>query len=274
MAYAPIMLLLASAFALHTVNVWPNYAPGETTKHSGDATRVGNETHMTNITYPLLYINNMPKRLTPFPAVIINPGGGYNIVVTDKEGSEIATWLNQQGYFTAVLTYRVPNKRDAAYQDIQRAMSLLRSRATEFNIDTSRIGIIGFSAGGHLTARITSSDGKRTYQPVDDHDKVPFNPNFSLLIYPAYLIDKHVPAPEVTPRKGMPRMFLEQTKDDYYLCAPEYTAALEKVGVSATLALYDKGGHGYGLRDPPGKEWAKRAQEWLSGQNMNRSCEN
>jgi acetyl esterase/lipase len=251
------------------IDVWPHFAPGEHSKDPGHITpdHSGNVTRITNVTSPRLSINLLPKRAQPYPAVIVNPGGGYSILAVDIEGSEIASWLNSQGFVTAVHTYRVPGKRDGAYQDIQRAVSVLRSRAAEFNIDPNKIGVIGFSAGGHLTARVSSSDGKRTYDPVDDHDKVSFLPNFSLLVYPAYLLDQSKqPAIEVKPRQGMHPLFMEQTRDDHYFCVEQYSAALDKVGVSNKLVVYDKGGHGYGLRLPtslPAHEWSLRAQEWL-----------
>jgi acetyl esterase/lipase len=264
------LCLLVPAFAQEktvTFPIWPHFAPGETTMNTGQSTTSGGVTRLTDVTspqmtvYPLAHAKNMP-------AVIVFPGGGYSILATDLEGSEIAQWLNSLGFVAAVLDYRVPNNRDGAYQDAQRAVSVLRARAKEFEIDPKRLGVIGFSAGGHLAARLTSNLGVRTYTPVDKADRESDAPDFTLLVYPAYLIDAKTgqPSPEVTPRTGMPPMFLAQTRDDPYLDAPAYAAALEAVDVPTKCMIYPKGGHGYGLRLPAtdaAHAWSTEAATWL-----------
>ena len=190
-----------------TLDVWPGLAPGEQTQQTGTATPGGGITRLSDVTRPQLLLFPALGR-GPHPAVMVCPGGGYSILAIDLEGTEIAQWLNGLGFTAAVLYYRVPNKRDGAFQDGQRALSLLRSRATEFGIDPHRLGVLGFSAGGHLSARLACGYGTRSYTPIDAADKASPRPDFAALIYPAYLLDPTgVPAPEVRPHAGMPPPF-------------------------------------------------------------------
>lgn len=255
-----------------TVDVWPGLAPGEKTASTGrvDVDTSGHVTRLTDVTRPQLLVFK-PEGSHPHPAVVVCPGGGYQILATDLEGTEIAHWLNSQGFVAAVLYYRVPNKRDAAFQDVQRAMSLVRARAAEFGVDPGRVGVMGFSAGGHLAARLAAGYASRSYTPVDKADRMSCRPDFVLLIYPAYLIDKATgrPAPEVQPHLGMPPMFLVQTRDDPYLDAPAYAQALDRAKVENRCFIYDVGGHGYGLRLPPDRPahaWPDEAAAWLREQ--------
>ena len=167
--------------------------------------------------------------------------------------------MNGLGFTAAVLDYRVPNKRDSAYEDACQALSLLRTSAQGLGIDPHHLGVLGFSTGGHLAARLAANA------------KGDARPDFAVLVYPAYLIDKATgsPAPEVRPHSGMPPVFLTQTRDDPYLDAPAYASALQAVGVSAKSAIYDTGGHGYGLRLPrtqAAHAWPGEAAAWLKQQ--------
>jgi acetyl esterase/lipase len=259
-----------AAAAPETIDVWPGLAPGEQTKDTGKITGGPNDRHVTDITQPQLAIFRA-SGAGPHPAVMVCPGGGYQYLTTTKEGTDVAQWLNTLGFTAAVLYYRVPNNRLGAYQDGQRALSVLRSRATEFGIDPARLGVLGFSAGGHLAARLAVNAGPRSYPAVDADDTASCRPDFAVLVYPAYLIDKATgqPAPEVAPHAGMPPMFLTQTRDDPYLDAPAYAAALRQAGVPTTAMIYDKGGHGYGLRLPAtdaAHEWPAEAAAWLEKQ--------
>jgi acetyl esterase/lipase len=252
------------------MKLWPDYAPGEQTLKTGRVAdpQDGSVTRLTDITAPQIFVTR-PEGQSDCPAVLVLPGGGYEILAANLEGSEIAQWLISQGFVVAVLHYRVPGARDAAYQDAQRAVSVLRARAAEWGILADYIGLMGFSAGGHLAARLASGSGERTYAPVDVCDAQNCQPDFALLVYPAYLIaqkETGQPAPEVQPNPGMPPVFLAQTLDDFHLTAPAYAAALEAVGVPTRCVLYDTGGHGYGLRLPPtapAHAWAHEAASWL-----------
>ena len=254
------------------MNVWPELAPGEQTADAGRVTEdaSNNVTRITDVANPQLFVYRAEGN-GPHPAVLVCPGGGYQILAADKEGTEVARWLNGLGYTAAVLHYRVPDKREGAFQDGQRALSLLRTRADEFGIDLKRLGVLGFSAGGHLSARLAVGFGTHSYAPLDKIDTASCRPDFALLIYPAYLMDAATgqPAAEVKPRADMPPVFLTQTQDDSHLCAPAYADALKQVGVSAHCIVYADGGHGYGLRLPdtqPAHAWPDEAAAWLREQ--------
>jgi len=255
-----------------TLDVWPGNAPGETTSSPGTSEEdsegsYGKITKVTDVTGPQLFWYAAPGPIRPRPTVVICPGGGYWILATDIEGSEIAAWINSLGYNAAVLHYRVPNRRDGALQDAQRALSLLRSKSETLGIDIHHLGILGFSAGGHLVARLSCCES-RSYDTVDEADKFSSRPDFSLLIYPAYLWDKaggQAP-PEVQPHAGMPPVFLTQTRDDSHFEIENYVGALEAAGVPAHAAMYDSGGHGYGLRldkSLQAHHWSDEAAAWL-----------
>lgn len=264
------------------LRIWPRLAPGETQRSRGDFThevggRYGAIGKLANISEPelIFYPAAGPKQLQP--TVLVCPGGGYYIVTTDIEGREIALWLNGLGCNAAVLHYRVPHadiptpaRRMPALEDAQRAMSLLRAQAQALRIDPHRLGVIGFSAGGHLAARLACG-GARAYPAVDAVDTAGFRPDFALLIYPAYLWDTAAnrPAPEVAPTAQMPPMFLMQTRDDEFLDADLYAAALQEQGAQTACRICAAGGHGYGLRLPPklpAHSWAAEAAAWLQRQ--------
>src|SRR4029077_5737538 len=147
---------------------------------------------LTNVSDPTITIYRAPREKNTGAAVVAFPGGGYSILAMDLEGTEVCEWLNSIGVTGVLLKYRVPKrtgleKHTAALQDAQRSVGLVRSRAKEFGIDPQRIGVLGFSAGGHLAAALSTSALDRTYPSVDELDKVSCRPDFSVLIYPAYL---------------------------------------------------------------------------------------
>src|SRR5205085_6948958 len=157
-------------------------------------------------------------------AVVIAPGGGYNILAWDLEGEEVADWLNSVGVTGIMLKYRVPRREGAAkdaappqaQMDAQRAISLVRSKAQDWNIDPKRIGMLGFSAGGHLTAWAATNFDKRSYEPIDDADKLSCRPDFGVLIYPGGVIAKDSDnlSPEIRVTKETPPMFFVHAADD------------------------------------------------------------
>lgn len=195
-------------------------------------------------------------------AVIVCPGGGYYILAMNLEGEEVCNWLNSFGVTAILLKYRVPTPAGTInyqlpLQDAQRAMGLVRYNAASWGIRPDHIGILGFSAGGHLSAALSNNFSKRTYERVDAADTVSCRPDFAVLIYPAYLTDKVKTdqlAPELQVNSQTPPTILIQTEDDpinvdnslyYYL-------ALKEAKVPAEMHLYPKGGHGYGMRSKKG----------------------
>jgi len=258
-------------------DVWPGVAPGE----KGD---IGQEQfqppqreakpvkRLTNVTRPTITVYRPDGVKSTNAAVVICPGGGYSILAMDLEGEEVAAWLNSIGVTGIVLKYRVPARKDqsthlAPLQDAQRAVSLVRSHAEEWNLDPHRIGILGFSAGGHLAAVTATNYDKRQYNALDDVDKVSCRPDFAVLAYPAYLTTGDHLAPEVRVNAQTPPVFFVHAGDDPISAEGSITMylALRRAKVPAELHLYAAGGHGFGLRptDKPATTWPKRCAEWL-----------
>ena len=213
------------------------------------------------------------------PVVVILPGGGYRQLGWNKEGTEIADWLNSLGFSAAVLLYRAPNQRDAALCDVQRAIGILRRDAAKYGIDPGRVGVIGFSAGANLAIRASTNWRKRMYERVDDADDYSCRPDFQMPIYPWDIRHRRNPAKTGSGWKGMdirpeypidsdtPPSFVAQSIDDF--CEIETTVTydwhLRQAGVDSTVRIYPDGGHGYGLRRT-GKSvdtWSTEAAVWL-----------
>ena len=224
---------------------------------------------------PTLTVYKAPKQKANGTGVIICPGGGYNILAWTHEGVEIAQWLNSIGVTAFILKYRVP-RRDPdqphalPLQDAQRAIRIVRSNAKKWNVDSKRIGLLGFSAGGHLTVMSGSHYEKKTYSRIDERDDFNARPDFLIPIYPAYLGDKvkkEKLSDLVVINKKTPPTFIAITHDDgdrAYYSALLY-AALKKNNVVGEIHIYSKGGHGYGLRksNNPVHTWPDRCRDWL-----------
>ena len=255
-----------------TIELWPGKVPGETQEKQKaviDTIKNDNTLRYSLVTNPVMEFFPASAASTGRAALIVCPGGGYNILAYDKEGTEIAKWLNSVGYSAFVLQYRVPDKRAGALQDAQRAIRVIRSNAKEYNIDAGRIGIMGFSAGGSLSARASIQFNTRTYTPVDEADSISCRPDFTMLIYPAYLDQgpDRTLTPELKPVKETPPMFLFETADDPYgNSALVMAGALRDAKIPVELHFLPEGGHGYGLR--PGKTaaetWPVLAEKWLN----------
>jgi len=247
------------------VSLWPKGAmPGQAGKGTertlparGDAV-----VRLTDISEPSFTVYQAAAA-KPAPAVIISPGGGYGGLAYNKEGTEVAAWLNSLGITGVVLKYRVPNNRDGAFQDIQRAIRIVRHRATEWKIDRTRVGVMGFSAGGHLSARLSVLAGPATYARLDAADDEPLRPDFAVLGYPAYLDEGLVPLVDV---RTAPT-FIAHAEDDkrFIKGSDAFFAALK--GTKAPHAFFRcaTGGHGHGLRSEKDvKAWPEQCQEWLT----------
>ena len=208
----------------------------------------------------------------PHPALLVCPGGGYTYLAWNSEGTDIAAFLNTIGCSAFVLRYRCPKQRAAAHADAARAMRLIRSRTEEFNICPDKLGAIGFSAGAHLCASISAPAEETPYPPVDDVDKLSYRPDFTLLIYPAYLIDEETgkPNPEFRVTPEVPPVFIVQSQDDtsHIRNSIGWFAAMKDAGVKAELHIWPEGGHGYGLRRTgfPCMEWPALAAKWIRRQ--------
>lgn len=270
-----------AAEPLPPIPLWPGDAPGE----KGDIPPEGeqpskgdNITRVQNVSKPTLTIYRPPADKDTGTAVIICPGGGYGILAWNHEGTEVAEFLNTLGVTGILLKYRVPARKGqekyvAPLQDAQRAVGLVRHRAKEWGLNPERIGVLGFSAGGHLAATLSNNYQTRTYDPVDDADKTSCRPDFTLLIYPAYLVDKNnVLAPEIKVTSETSQTFIVMTEDDgVRVDGPLiYYMALKNAKVPAEMHLYAHGGHGYGIR-PKGNlvaTWPQRVSDWLGSLDL------
>ena len=262
------------------IDVWPDTVPGEkgdvpaetlsTHKHRGAPIRKYN-----NVTKPTLTLYKPDLAEDTGASVVICPGGGYQILAWDLEGTEVGAWLNSIGVSGVVLKYRVPRRKGrdkhvAPLQDAQRSVSLVRHHAKEWGLDPKRIGILGFSAGGHLSAAALTNYDNRHYKPVDEIDKVSCRPDFGVLIYPAYLVDaetKSKLSPELQITKNTPPVFFTHAADDRVPAegSVRFWRELRKNGVSSELHVFPSGGHGYGLRPSkfPVTDWPKLCGDWL-----------
>jgi gluconolactonase len=263
---------IAGASDQLVVDLWPGTAPGETGKAVEEKLRV--ETwgrSVTNITKPTLTVYRPAKEKDTGAALIIAPGGAFRFLAIEHEGDNVAQWCNTIGVTGIVLKYRVPRRADnpqAALQDGQRAVSLVRSKAKEWGIDPDRIGMIGFSAGGGVTGYAMLNADKRAYKGVDDVDKVSCRLNFAVIIYSSLqLASGDLKGPEQTVGKDTPPTFLAVAHDDFLVedTVNSYLA-LKKAGVPAELHVYAAGGHGFGLRasnPPPANDWTARLEAWM-----------
>ena len=241
----------------------------ENTKHMGGTLSV------KNISVPLMeYFKPAPASATD-RAVIVCPGGGYGMLAWDLEGREIAEWLAGQGIHAFVLKYRLPRPGDvrhaAALQDAQRALRVVRSLSYAKKIAHDKIGIMGFSAGGHLAALASTSHRKASYDSLDDIDKLSCRPDFSILIYTAYLLPEKASvgdalSAEFSPASDTPPCFIAHTMDDGIPVAGVFAwaLALKEKKVPVEMHIYPDGGHGYGLRSHHSvKAWPEQLGAWL-----------
>jgi len=253
------------------VYLWPDQVPGETgIKH--DPVQTPNKDRdvirLTDVTNPSFLVFKPSKETNNGAGMIVCPGGGYEILAINLEGYEIAEWLTKQGFTAFILQYRVPKKQEGALMDAQRAIRIIRNDADTYGLKPNQLGIMGFSAGGSLSARTATLFSKKTYSPVDKADSLSCRPDFALLIYPAYLDlgTSRSLTPELTVDQKTPPMFLFATADDTYSnSALVMTTALRDAKVPVEMHLLAKGGHGYGLRkgNIAGETWPKLAETWL-----------
>ncbi len=281
------LLFLASACALQAaepivVKLWPNGAPepaGFTIgpekaippKNESDVLRV------TDVSDPTISIYKPEK--PNGTAVLVAPGGGYNILAIEHEGTQVCEWLNSLGVTGVLLKYRVPDRKgtkqgEIPLQDAQRAMGIVRHRAAEWGIKPDRIGILGFSAGGHLCVMTTLHANERTYQRDAALEAENASPNFSIPVYPAYLTEKDsfVLKPQFTVTPQSPAICLVHAHDDRITSAGSALLYLEykKLGLPAELHIYVKGGHGYGMKKSgqPVNSWPDRVGDWLRSSGL------
>jgi len=268
-----------------TLPLWPNGAPGAIANPPAEADMT-KPTDNLIAGHPLVRLGNVSSPTITYyapkvssggsaPAVVVFPGGGYQILAIDLEGTEVCDWLNNVGVACLLVKYRVPNtgpypKSPAALQDAQRALGLARQHAKEWNIDSARIGVLGFSAGAHLSAALSAHFEARLYDKVDAADDLSCRPDFAVIIYPGYLANAEqgmATNSEIKPTSQTPPSFIVQAEDDpvHVENATNYFLQLKAVKVPAELHIYAEGGHGYGLRKTklPVTSWPGLVETWL-----------
>ena len=268
-----------------TLKVWPGTPPGDEgfqppPPNPKAKARNDDVVRLALVTEPTLTIFRAPADRANGAAIVICPGGGYNILAWNLEGTEVAEWLNSIGVTAAVLKYRVP-RRDpsrphaAPIQDAQRALRQLRHHHKDFGVDPSRIGILGFSAGGHLALMAGMHWEERAYPRQDALDDLSCRPDFVIGMYPAYLGDETKAGPLsdlVQVNQETPPTFLTVTHDDLLRGANAALlyVELKKAKVPAELHIFSRGGHGYGLRRPENavSQWPKMCEAWMHAQDL------
>ena len=277
------------------LELWPGKAPDELAELGPERTRlspalerkqveVTEQTRLiTDVSKPTITLfqpSQIPENGT---AILICPGGGYWDLYWQLEGEEVAAWLNSIGVTGIVLKYRVPRRADEPkgeparrpLQDAQRAVSLVRGKARAWKINPERIGIVGFSAGGHLAVATATSFDRRTYAPVDEIDQISCRPNFAIPVYSGYLMakEKSELAPGLRIPEGTPPMFLAHGGEDI-ISSPEHSVlmylALQRAGVSAELHIYAGAAHDFGIRRSgrPCSTWTDSCVQWLRAQGF------
>ncbi|HEX7944960.1 MAG TPA: alpha/beta hydrolase [Phenylobacterium sp.] len=266
--------------------IWPGTPPDLVRDPMPEA---GASTHVSRPTMTVY----APKGHNTGVAVVVFPGGGYQVLAMDLEGTEICDCLTSRGITCVLLKYRVPSsgptlvnghryypKVQTAVQDAQRTLRLVRQHAAQWRIDPHKIGVIGFSAGGHLVAAVSTRFAERTYAPVDAADALSSRPDFAIAAYPGHLWAHEDESratrkpedltlrPDIRVRADTPPTFLVQAQDDpvdNIAQSLAYYVALQKAGVPTELHLYAKGGHAFGLRRPnlPIGRWPQLVEVWL-----------
>jgi acetyl esterase/lipase len=286
----------AAAQTPTVVNVWPGKPADDNAdsigaekffelKVGGKPYHVGGKPTkwLTNVTTPTLTIYRPAKERDTGAAVLIAPGGGYHNLGWDVEGEEIAAWLNSIGVTGIILKYRCPRRPGdvkgvppiGPLKDAQRAVSLVRSKAKEWGIDPNRIGIAGFSAGGHLAGATATNFDRRSYEPIDAIDKVSCRPDFAIMCYSGYFWPKEKGelSPTVRTPADAPPLYFVHASDDAISDVEHsvrFYLALKRAGVNAEMHIYATGGHGFGVRPNVGHVagWARTCEEWLRARGM------
>jgi acetyl esterase/lipase len=275
------------------VDLWPGKTPGDVGIKGQETSRihqsplVGPTKLITNVTRPTLTVYRPDADKNTGTAMVICPGGGYWDLYWELEGEEVAAWLNSQGMTGIILKYRCPRRPGEVkgepplgpQLDAQRAVSLVRSRAAEWGIDPKRIGMVGFSAGGHLALATATGFAKRLYDPIDSVDEISCRPDFAVLCYSGYLKakDKDEIRPGLRIPADTPPIFLAHASDDkesYGGSNAENSAfmyvALKRAGIPTELHVYATGDHDFGVRqnEKLPSSWTRLCVKWLRSQGL------
>jgi len=254
------------------IRLWSNGAPGSENETAPEVFEAGSNPNLpkrfTVVHYPSIYAFPAAKENANGAAVVIAPGGGHSQLVIDKEGWDIADWLNKNGISAFVLKYRLARAPGSHYTvdrdalaDATRAMRTVRSRAKEWNVDPARIGFMGFSAGGEVAALIATRFDNGNDSSMDAVDRASSRPDFAVIVYPGFRPGT------ITVPKDAPQSFLVCADDDrsHVVTTTNLYLDFEKQNVSAELHIYAAGGHGFGMRANPHPvaSWPDRLHDWM-----------
>jgi acetyl esterase/lipase len=278
--------------------IWRGKAPDATADMKPESFR--SPATVTDVSQPTMTVYT-PELHNTGVAVVVFPGGGYQVLAMDLEGTEVCDWLTSRGITCVLLKYRVPNSGptykdgrryyppvQTALQDAQRTLRLVRQHAQAWHVDPHKVGVLGFSAGGHLVAAVSSHFSKRTYMPVDEADMLSSRPDFAIALYPGHLWvhedEDHATRvetdlrlrPDIHVTADTPPTFLLQAEDDHVDGVEQtlaYYVALQEAKVPAEMHLYAQGGHAFGLRHTklPISHWPALVEKWLQTVGMLRA---
>lgn len=291
-----LILLVSSARAADkplVIDIWPGKPAGD------DPAKIGKEHFrdlivngkpytvdgkptkwLTNVTRPQIVIYRAPKEKDTGIAILICPGGGYHNLGWDVEGTEIAEWLNSIGITGIILKYRCPRRPGdvqgvppaGPLKDAQRAVSLVRSKAKDWGIDPKKIGMVGFSAGGHLVGSTCTNFEKRTYDAIDDVDAISCRPDFGIMCYSGYFKVGDGLTPTVKTPKETPPLFFVHATDDTISDVEHsvsFYLALKRARIDAEMQIFASGGHGFGVRPgSPCHGWTRTCTDWLGSRGI------
>jgi acetyl esterase/lipase len=290
-ALLALLAIATTSFAgepITTIPLWPGTPPGPKGEASQEHDTTTAKENMVAgkrvirtgfVSKPSIAVYRPSPSLDIGAAVMVCPGGGYRILAMDLEGTEVCDWLNSIGVTGILLKYRVPPAPDdkahiGPLDDAQRAMGIVRQHAAEWKIDPKRVGVLGFSAGGHLAAALSNNNEKRSYEPIDSADTQSCRPDFAVLIYPGLIVSKGSDSlgPEIKITSSTPPTCIAMASDDPIGVenALVYAMALRKAKVPMDLHIYTKGGHGYGMRPQknlPVTTWPDRVADWMRAGN-------
>ena len=282
-----------------TLKIWPDKIPGaiEDPSYKMETITDNGWTRIDKVSDPTLDFYPAPKEKSNGTAVVICPGGGYAVLAIDHEGAQVAKWFNSMGITAFVLKYRLPSnkimvdKSIAPLQDAQEALRIVRRNAKEWNINPDKIGIMGFSAGGHVASTLSTHYSDKVYEVKDASSA---RPDFSLLIYPVISMEADIthmgsrenllgknPSREMVKRFSNEQQVTKDTPPAFLVCSSDddvvpiqnsidYLLALKKAGVHGELHVYESGGHGYGLGRSKDTEitWPNACKKWLEARGF------
>lgn len=274
------VLLSGLTFAVERreeIRLWPNGAPGSEGETAPEVSQASDNPKLpkrfTVVHYPSIYVFLAPKEKANGMAVVIAPSGGHSQLVMEKEGYDIAGWLNKNGIAGFVLKYRLARAQGSHYTvpgnalpDAARAMRMVRSRAKEWGIDPARIGFMGFSAGGEVAALMETRFDAGNDSSSDPIDRTSSRPDFAVVVYPGFRPGT------ITVPKDAPPSFLVCADDDrsHVVTTVNLYLDLEKQGVSSEMHIYSSGGHGFGMKEStlPVASWPDRLMQWMADRKL------